>query len=289
MKKDYYSELVSRNKGLLADEEQLKIKQTRILIAGCGVGSVVAAGAARFGFENFVLVDGDKVEISNLNRQEYTKNDVGINKAIALKKKLLNINPGAKVKVLPKFVKVGNVKNLLKGSPRELALKTRSEEFTSRGVDIIVDTIDPEDGQAILALHQEARINKKYIISPYDMGFGSLVIVYKPKGKTYKELLGYAKNKKVATVLQDDFYNRFLNHTMKFIPSYLVPAVDKLLKGEIKHFPQPIIAAQILSGCVINLMRKIAIGEKLKGDPYILKIDPELSLNWQKSKRKIYA
>lgn len=280
MTKNYYNELVSRNQGLISASEQEKIKKARILVAGCGVGSVVAAGAARFGFENFVLADGDKVEISNLNRQEYIKNDVGINKAIALKKKLLSINPGVKVKVLPKFVKVANVKNLLKGSPRE---------FISRGVDIIVDTIDPEDGQAILALHQEARKNKKYIISPYDMGFGSLVIIYKPTGKTYKELLGYAKNKKVATVLQDDFYNRFLNHTMRFIPSYLVPAVDKLLKGEIKHFPQPIIAAQILSGCVVNLLRKIAIGEKLSGDPYILKIDPELSLNWQKNKRKIYA
>jgi molybdopterin/thiamine biosynthesis adenylyltransferase len=271
MSKSYYQELTSRNTGLLTAEEQEKIKKTRILIAGCGVGSVVAAAAARFGFANFVLADGDKVEISNLNRQEYSKNDVGVNKAIALKKRLLSINPGVKVKVMPKFVKVGNVKSLLKD------------------VDIIIDTIDPEDGKAILALHQEARKNKKFVISPYDMGFGSLVIVYKPEGKTYKELLGYAKNKKVATIQQDDFYNRFLNHTMKFIPSYLVPAVDKLLKGEIKHFPQLIIAAQILSGCVINLMRKIAIGEKLSGNPYILKIDPELSLNWQKNKRKIYA
>ncbi|MBU2595865.1 hypothetical protein KJ713_03490, partial [Patescibacteria group bacterium] len=114
-------------------------------------------------------------------------------------------------------------------------------------------------------------------ISPYDMGFGSLVIVYRPGGKTYKELLGYAKNKSAAAITQEDFYGRFLNHTMKYIPDYLYPAVDKLLKGEIKHFPQPIIAAQMLSSIVVNLMKKISLGQKFKGNPYTISLDPELS------------
>lgn len=258
MPSNYYQELVSRNKGLLSDEEQTKIRKTRILIAGCGVGSLVATAAVRFGFENFVLADGDKIEISNLNRQEYTKDDVGINKATALKNRLLSINPQAKIKAYPKFVKFENVKSLLKG------------------IDIIIDAIDPEDGKAILYLHQEARKRKIWVISPYDTGYGSHVFAYYWQGKTYKEILGFSKRKRISSISQENFYNSFVGHTVKFIPSYLIPIVDKLLKGEIKHFPQPIIAAQMLSSLVVNLMKKISLGQKIKGNPYLISFDPEL-------------
>jgi len=38
------------------------------LLGGAGIGSIIAECALRFGFENIVIVDGDRVELSNLNR-----------------------------------------------------------------------------------------------------------------------------------------------------------------------------------------------------------------------------
>ncbi|MDE5980784.1 MAG: ThiF family adenylyltransferase [Bacteroidaceae bacterium] len=58
-----------RNRLYITDEEQQKVKETRIVFGGAGIGSVIAECALRFGFERMTIVDGDKVEESNLNRQ----------------------------------------------------------------------------------------------------------------------------------------------------------------------------------------------------------------------------
>ena len=72
-----YNELVARNAGYIDPATQLAIRSCRLLIAGCGIGSSPAVCAARMGFENFVLVDGDVVDRHNLNRQFYDAVDVG--------------------------------------------------------------------------------------------------------------------------------------------------------------------------------------------------------------------
>ena len=62
-------ERYSRNRIYISDEEQQRIKQVHILLGGAGIGSIIAECALRFGFENITIVDGDKVDESNLNRQ----------------------------------------------------------------------------------------------------------------------------------------------------------------------------------------------------------------------------
>jgi sulfur carrier protein ThiS adenylyltransferase len=54
-------------------------------IAGCGgLGSNCAVALARSGVGKLVLVDDDRVELSNLNRQVFTRRHVGMSKALAL-------------------------------------------------------------------------------------------------------------------------------------------------------------------------------------------------------------
>ncbi|TGX79503.1 hypothetical protein E5358_14850 [Palleniella muris] len=69
-------ERYSRNRIYVNAEEQKKVRNTRILLGGAGIGSIIAECALRFGFENITIVDGDKVELSNLNRQNYTEGDI---------------------------------------------------------------------------------------------------------------------------------------------------------------------------------------------------------------------
>ncbi len=66
----------SRNRIYISEKKQQQIKNFEILIGGCGIGSVIAECALRMGFEKISLVDGDKVEDSNLNRQNYTDEDI---------------------------------------------------------------------------------------------------------------------------------------------------------------------------------------------------------------------
>ena len=70
----------------------------RVGIAGCGgIGSNVAWMLARAGIRDFVLVDFDRIEASNLNRQFFFARQIGQPKAAALAENLLAINPNLRV------------------------------------------------------------------------------------------------------------------------------------------------------------------------------------------------
>ena len=102
-----------RNRIYINDSELDKIRRTRIFLGGAGIGSIIAECALRFGFEKITIVDGDKIELSNLNRQNYTTSDVGKFKAETLAKRLLAINPDADIKFHTVFISCDNVEDLL--------------------------------------------------------------------------------------------------------------------------------------------------------------------------------
>jgi len=75
-----------------------KIQSATVGVAGLGgLGSNSAHNLVRCGLKNLVIVDFDKVEGSNLNRQFYFLNQVGKLKIEALKENLLKINPGLQI------------------------------------------------------------------------------------------------------------------------------------------------------------------------------------------------
>jgi len=70
------------------------LRQSSVGIAGAGgLGSNVAVSLARAGVGRLVIADFDKVEPSNLNRQQYFIDQVGERKVEALRDNLLAINP----------------------------------------------------------------------------------------------------------------------------------------------------------------------------------------------------
>jgi len=74
------------------------LKKFRVGIAGAGgLGSNCAAALARTGIGTLVIADFDKVEPSNLSRQYYFVNQIGMMKAEALKDNLLRIRPEIQV------------------------------------------------------------------------------------------------------------------------------------------------------------------------------------------------
>lgn len=87
-------------------DDQKKISKTRVLILGCGgLGTKVIQSLSRLGIRNFILLDPDKVELSNLNRQEYfTRQDVGKFKVDVIDKKLKEFDSDITVKTIKKYV-----------------------------------------------------------------------------------------------------------------------------------------------------------------------------------------
>jgi sulfur carrier protein ThiS adenylyltransferase len=69
-------------------------------IAGAGgLGSNCAAALVRTGIGRLVVADFDFVEESNLNRQFYFRDQIGLPKVEALKKNLLRINPALQIDI----------------------------------------------------------------------------------------------------------------------------------------------------------------------------------------------
>ncbi len=77
-----------------------KLSSAVVGIAGLGgLGSNAAVALARAGIGTLILVDFDRVEFSNLNRQYYMLDDIGRYKADALKERLKKINPFVRLMV----------------------------------------------------------------------------------------------------------------------------------------------------------------------------------------------
>ena len=94
-------DIFARSIGLLGEDSFNKIQDKVIAVFGLGgVGGTALEALARTGFQHFVIVDFDKVDPSNLNRQIlYTSKDIGRDKVEAAKERLESINPDADIKV----------------------------------------------------------------------------------------------------------------------------------------------------------------------------------------------
>ena len=85
----------------LKPEQLDTIQLTPIGIAGLGgLGSNVACHLVRSGFSRLILADFDRVEVSNLNRQVYFPDQLGLLKTEALAENLLRIQPGLNPRIV---------------------------------------------------------------------------------------------------------------------------------------------------------------------------------------------
>lgn len=110
-----YEELFQRNLGIFELREQEEIRDARVVIIGCGgIGGVVAIVLARSGVGDFVLMEPDPYEPTNMNRQITCFTDtIGINKAVSIKEAILKINPEAKVMVHKRGLKPAEIEELI--------------------------------------------------------------------------------------------------------------------------------------------------------------------------------
>ena len=95
---------------LIGEDNVNKLKKVNVLIVGLGgVGGYALETLVRSGIYNLTIVDGDIVELSNLNRQIISKRDViGKPKALVAQARTLEINPDVNLKVINEFISEDN-------------------------------------------------------------------------------------------------------------------------------------------------------------------------------------
>jgi len=93
---------------------QKKISSATVTVCGLGgLGSNIAISLARAGIGKLVLIDFDKVDITNLHRQQYKVNQIGMSKTEALQDNLKEINPYLEAEIHTVRLDENNAKDIL--------------------------------------------------------------------------------------------------------------------------------------------------------------------------------
>ena len=139
--------------------EKLQTKFSSVTVAICGLGGLgsnVAISLARAGIGKLILIDFDRVDITNLHRQQYKANQLGMNKTDALRDNLLEIAPYVAIETHTERVAEENAAHLLQGA------------------DIICEAFDDAECKAMLTNLVLETMSDKYLVAASGMaGFGS--------------------------------------------------------------------------------------------------------------------
>ncbi|MBR0349726.1 MAG: thiamine biosynthesis protein ThiF [Clostridia bacterium] len=152
-KEEWYTALVER----YGEKIQKNISSATVAICGLGgLGSNIAFALARAGIGKLILIDFDSVDITNLHRQQYKANQIGIEKTEALKDNLLEIAPYVITETHTVCITEDNAEALLEKA------------------DIICEAFDDAESKAMLVNLVLERMPEKYLVAASGMaGFGS--------------------------------------------------------------------------------------------------------------------
>ena len=139
--------------------KELQAKFTGSTAAICGLGGLgsnIAVSLARAGIGKLILIDFDKVDISNLHRQQYQADQIGLYKTEALTENLKRIAPYVEIISYTVRITEENFRELLQDA------------------DIICEAFDDAEAKAMLVNGVLEQLHTKYLIAASGMaGLGS--------------------------------------------------------------------------------------------------------------------
>ncbi|MCI5827470.1 MAG: thiamine biosynthesis protein ThiF [Lachnospiraceae bacterium] len=139
------------------EARQEKISSATVAICGLGgLGSNIAVSLSRAGIGKLILIDFDRVDISNLHRQQYKASQVGINKPDALAENLHEIAPYVTLET------------------HDIRITDQNAFPLLQQADIICEAFDDAAAKAMLTNLVLTKMPEKYLVAASGMaGFGS--------------------------------------------------------------------------------------------------------------------
>ena len=139
--------------------EELQKRFDKACVAVCGLGGLgsnIAVSLARAGVGRLILIDFDRVDISNLNRQQYNISQLGMYKTEALKNTLLSFSPYSDITIHTVRITGDNMSELLNDA------------------EIICEAFDNPEQKALLVNGVSEQLPEKYLVAASGMaGLGS--------------------------------------------------------------------------------------------------------------------
>lgn len=296
---EFYAELVASMSRFVTPIEQENIRNTHVLVAGCGsIGSPIVEMLAKQGCENITAADPDVVENSNLNRQSFQFWQIGKNKAQSsiLNARLINPAPTEKnewVDGKENVIKTANIdSNTGFKSIKEGITYENVQRLVSKS-DIVVDAIDISALDMIYELHKEASIQKKPVIVGYDLAGTAMVAVYRYDIENIKPLMGELNESqidifhKARTVLDEkkitheefmDFIYDAFTGPIKPLDVPLEQLEEILSRKGDEKVPQLGTTSRVLSALSVEAIKRIRNGEKVK-DRIVVDVPSEVRIS----------
>ena len=110
-KKEWMDALIARH----GRDLHLRFSSATVAVCGLGgLGSNIAVALARAGIGKLILIDFDRVDITNLHRQQYKANQIGRYKTDALAENLLEISPYTEIQAVTAKITEENLVEILK-------------------------------------------------------------------------------------------------------------------------------------------------------------------------------
>ena len=173
---DYFTAF-QRNIGFLSKQEQERVRNARVAVAGLGgTGGAQVHALTRIGIGNFTLADLDSYELANFNRQlGATMSTIGRTKVKVVTEIIQGINPEADVRQLTSGISLETI-----------------DEFLD-DVDLVVDSLDFSCFEERFLLYSNARKRGIWVLTSPPLGFGFTLLIFDPKGMSFEDYFGFRK------------------------------------------------------------------------------------------------
>ena len=134
------------------EELQKRFSSATVAVCGLGgLGSAIAIALARAGIGKLILIDFDRVDITNLHLQQYKTNQIGMNKTDAMRSNLEEIAPYVEIETHTVRLTEDNAAELL------------------RDADIICEAFDRAENKAMLTEVVLTKMPDKYLVAASGM------------------------------------------------------------------------------------------------------------------------
>jgi len=232
---------VLRNYPLITREEQIKLENTRVAIAGVGgIGGWVADTLVRMGIGHINLSDLDNYEVHNLNRQAYSNMDVlGKPKVHIVAQELKKINNNLDIKIFDEGVNEMNINEFLDG------------------VDIVIDAVEYFEFKVRRLIQNQSRKRGITTFLNVVAGFSVGLFIFSSESMEFDEYIGFKDSSKN----EDEFVMPF-ERTIPVFPKYMLNYCDMNLAKQIFSRQEPI----------TNLCAPVAMGALLAANEVIMNL-----------------
>lgn len=263
----------ARNRDMITEAEQQRLRETTIGVAGLSVGSNVLAGLALMGqYERLKIADADELSLSNMNRLRSNLSQLGVPKTTLAARDIYEKDPEADVTVFSEGVNEQNLPDFLDG------------------LDIVFDEMDDVGMKTRLRLL--ARERHLPVIMMTDCGDSGILDIERYDLEPEQPLFhGRLSEKEIDFLLgSEPDQATWLRLAAKIIGLEHVPVrllesfpnIGRTLAGA----PQLGTAAMVSGGIGAYAARMIALGEPLKSGKIPLVVEANIIKDYHKEQER---